>query len=148
MRKQWKQWETLNLGAPKSLQMVTTDMKLKHACSLEEKSWPTRQHIQKQRHSFVNKGPSSQNYSFSSSRVCLRQLNYKESWEPNNWFFWTMLLEKTLESPLDCKEIQPVHPTGHQSWIFIGRTYTEAETPISWSPDVQNWLTRKDPDAS
>ena len=106
-----------------------------------------RQHIKKQRHYFTNKGPSSQSYGFSSSHVWMWELDYKESWAPNNWCFWTVVLEKTLESPLDCKEIQPVHPKGDQSWIFIGRTDAEAETPILWPPDVKNWLLRKDPDA-
>ena len=73
--------------------------------------------------------------------------DYKESWAPKNWCFWTVGLEKTLESPLDCKKIQPVHPNGNQSWIFIGRTDVEAETPILWPPDVKNWLVWKDPDA-
>ena len=75
------------------------------------------------------------------------ELDYKESWAPKNWFFWTVVLEKTLESPLDCKEIQPVNPKGNQSWIFIGRTDVEAEAPILWPPDVKNWLIWKDPDA-
>ena len=74
------------------------------------------------------------------------ELDYKESWAPRNWCFWTVVLEKTLESPLDSKEIQPVHPKRCQSWIFIGRTDAEAETPILWSPDVKNWLIGKDPD--
>ena len=73
--------------------------------------------------------------------------SYKESWAPNNWCFWTVVLEKTLESPLDCKEIQPVHPKGNQFWIFIERTDVEVETPILWPPDVKNWLIGKDPDA-
>ena len=73
--------------------------------------------------------------------------DYKESWEPKNWCFWTVVLEKTLESPLDCKEIQPVNPKGNQSWIFIGRTDAEAETPILWPPDAKSWLMWKDPDA-
>ena len=75
------------------------------------------------------------------------ELDYKESWAPKNWCFWTVVLEKTLESPLDCKEIQPVHPKGDQSWVFIGRTDIEAETPILWPPDVKSWLIWKDPDA-
>ena len=75
------------------------------------------------------------------------ELGYKESWVLKNWCFWTVVLEKTLESPLDCEEIQPVHPKGNQSWVFIGRTDAEAETPILWPPDVKNWLTRKNPDA-
>ena len=77
----------------------------------------------------------------------MRELDYKESWELKNWCFWTVVLEKTLESPLDCKEIQPVHSEGDQSWIFIGRTDIEAETPILWPPDVKSWLIWKDPDA-
>ena len=109
-----------------------------------EKSYDqTRQHIKKQRHYFVNKGPSSQGYGFSSSHVWMWELDYKESWVPKNWCFWTVVLEKTLESPLDCKEIQPVHPKGNQSWIFIGRTDVEAETPILWPPDVKSWLIGK-----
>ena len=75
------------------------------------------------------------------------ELDYKESWVPKNWYFWTVVLEKTLESPLHCKEIQPVHPKGDQSWVFIGRTDAEAETPILWLPDVKSWLIGKDPDA-
>ena len=98
-----------------------------------------RQHIKKQRHYLVNKGPSSQGYGFSSSHVWMWELDYKESWAPKNWCFRTVVLEKTLESPLDCK-IQPVHPKGDQSWVFIGRTDVEAETPILWPPDVESWL--------
>ena len=84
---------------------------------------------------------------FSSSHVWMWELDYKQSWVPKNWNFWTVVLEKTLESPLDSKEIQPVHPKGNQSWIFIGRTDAEAETPIIWPPDAKNWLFGKDPDA-
>ena len=105
-----------------------------------------RQHIKKQRHYFANKGPSSQGYGFSSGHVWMWELNYKKCWVPKNWCFWTVVLEKTLESPLDCKEIQPVHPKD-QSWVFIGRTDAEAETPILWPPDVKIWLIWKDPDA-
>ena len=83
----------------------------------------------------------------SSSRVWMWELDYKESWVPKNWWFWTVMLKKTLESPLDCKEIQPVHPKGNQSRIFIGRTDAEAETPIRWPPDVKNSLIGKEPDA-
>ena len=99
-----------------------------------------RQHIKKQRHYFVNKGPSSQGYSFSSSHVWMWELDYKESWAQKNWWFWTVVLEKTLESPLGCKEIQLVHPKGDESWVFIGRTDAEAETPILWPPDAKSWL--------
>ena len=90
---------------------------------------------------------SSQSYGFSSGHVWMRELDYKESWAPKNWYFWTVVLEKTLESPLDNKEIQPVHPKGNQSWIFIGRTDAEAEAPILWSPDAKSSLIGKDPDA-
>ena len=106
-----------------------------------------RQHIKKQRHYFVYKGPSSQGYGFSSGHVWMWELDYKESWVLKNWCFWTVVLEKTLESPLDCKEIQPVHPKGDQFWVFIGRTDAEAETPILWPPDAKSWLIGKDPDA-
>ena len=99
-----------------------------------------RQHIRKQRHYFANKGPSSQGYGFSSGHVWMWELDHKESWATKNWCFWTVVLEKTLESPLDFKEIQPVHPKGDQSWIFMGRTDAEAETPKLWPPDVKNWL--------
>ena len=94
-----------------------------------------RQHIKKQRHFFANKGPSSQGYGFSSGHVWMRELDYKEDWVPKNSCFWTVVLEKTLESPLDCKEIQPVHSKGDQSWVFIGRTDIEAETLILWAPN-------------
>ena len=147
MGRQWKQWLTYFWGAPKSQQTVTAAMKLKDAYSLEGKLWQPRQHIKKQRHSFANKGPSSQGYGFSSSHVWMWELDYKESWAPKNWCFWTVVLEKTLESPLNCKEIQPVHPKGDQSWVFIGGSDVEAETPIPWPPDVKSWLIGKDPDA-
>ena len=101
----------------------------------------------KNRHYFANKGLSSQGYSFPSSHIWMWELDYKESWVLMNWCFLTVVLEKTLESPLDCNEIQPVHPKGNQSWIFIGRTDAEAETPILWLPDAKNWLIGKDPDA-
>ena len=103
-----------------------------------------RQHIKNQTHYFANKSPCSLGYSFSSSHVWMLELDCKESWVPKNWCFWTVVLEKILESPLDCKEIQPIHPKGDQSWVFIGRTDAEAETR---PPDVKNWLIGKDPDA-
>ena len=96
---------------------------------------------------FANKSPFSQGYGFSKCHVWMWELDYKESWVPKNWCFWTVVLEKTLESPLDCKEIQPVHLKGNQSWIFIGRIDAEGETPILWPPDVKNWLIWKDSDA-
>ena len=105
------------------------------------------QHIKKQRHYFANKGLSSQGYGFSSSHVWMWELDCEESWALKNWCFWTVVLEKILESPLDCKEIQPVNLKGYQFWVFIGRTDVEAETPILWPPDVKRWLIWKDSDA-
>ena len=93
----------------------TVAMKLKNTCSLEKSYYQPRQHIRKQRHYFAKKGPSSQSYGFSSSHVWMWKLDYKKSWTLKNWCFWTLVLKKTLESPLDCKEIQPVHPEGNHS---------------------------------
>ena len=98
-----------------------------------------RQHIKKQRYYFANNGLSSQGYGFSSGHVWMWKLDYKKNWVLKNWCFWAVILEKTLESPLDCKEIQPVHPKGNQSWIFIGRTDAGAEAPILWPPHVKSW---------
>ena len=120
--------------------MVTEAMKLKDTCFLKKNYDQPRQHVKKQRHYFANKGPSSQGYGFSLSHVLMWELDYKESWTQKNWCFWTVALEKTLESPLDSGEIQPVHPKGHQSLVLIGTTDAEAETPILWPPDVKNWL--------
>ena len=106
-----------------------------------------RQHVKKQRHYFASKGLSGQGYGFSSSHVWIWELDYKESWVIKNWSLWTVVLEKTLESPLDCKEIQPVHPKGNQSWIFIGKIDAEAQTSIPWPHDMESWLIWKDPDA-
>ena len=106
-----------------------------------------RQHLKEQRHHFADKGPSNQSYDFSSSCVWMWVLDHKEGWMPKNWCFQTVLLEKTLESPLDSKEIKPVNPKGNQPWIFIGRTDVEAEAPMLWLPDVKSWLIGKDPDA-
>ena len=133
--------------APKSLQMVIAAMKLKDACSLEESYDQPRQHIKKQRHYFANKDLSSQGYGFSSSHVWMWELDHKESWALKNLCFWTVVLEKTLESPFDSKEIQPVHPKRDQFWVFIGRTDADIEAPILWPPDAENWLIWKDPDA-
>ena len=95
----------------------------------------------------MNKGPSSQGYGFSSGHVWMWKLDCEEIWAPKNWCFWTVMLVKTLESTLDWKEIQPVQPKGYQSWVFIGRTEVEAESPILWPPHVKSQLTGKDPDA-
>ena len=106
-----------------------------------------RQLVKKQRQYSANKGPSSQSYGFSSSHVWMWELDYKESWVSKNLCFWTVVLEKTLESPFDSKEIQPVHPKGNQSWTFLRRTNAEAETPVLWPPDAKYWLIWKDADA-
>ena len=136
--------------ALKSLWMVTVAMKLKDACFLEGKLWQNLDSILKSRdiilptkvHIKVQKS-----YSFSSSCVGMWELDHKEGWAPKNWCFQIVVLDKTLESPLDCKEIKPVNPKKGQPWIFFGRTVAEAEAPILWSPDVKSRLIRKDPDA-
>ena len=134
--------------------MVIAAMKLKYAYFLEDKldsnldsnQDQPRQHIEKQRHYFANKGPSSQGYGFSSNHIRMWELDCEESWAPKNWYFCTVVL-KTLESPLDYKEIQPVHSKGDPSWVFIGRPDAKAETPILWPPHVKSWLIGKDFDA-
>ena len=147
MEKQWKQADFI-LGGSK----ITAD----GYCSHENKRrlhlgrkvmTNVDSNIKKQRHYFANKVPSSEGYGFSSGHVWMWELDYKENWMPKNWCFWTVVLEKTLESPLDFKELQLVYPKGNQSWIFIGRTDIKAETPILWPPDVKSWLIWKDPDA-
>ena len=140
-----KLWQILSSWAPKSLQTVIADMKLKTFASWKESYDKPRQHIKKQRHHFANKGPASQSYGFSSSHALM--FDFKESWVLKNWCLWTVVLEKTLESPLDCKEIKPVNPKGYKHWIFFGRTDAEAEAPILWPPDAKRWLTRRDSDA-
>ena len=105
-----------------------------------------RQHIKKQRHYFADKCPSSQNYVFSSSHVWMWELDCRESWALKHWCFWTVVLEKTLENLLDCKEIQPVHPRGNWSWMFIRRTDAEAKTPVLWPRHAKSWFIGKDPD--
>ena len=141
-----KQWETLFSWVPKSLHMVTAAMKLNH-CSLDENYDQTRQNIKKQRHYFAHKRPFGQSYDFSSSHVWMWELDHKEGWALKNWCFWTVVLEKTLESSLDCKEIKPVNLKGNQSWLFIGRTDAEAEAPVLWPPYEKSRLIRKDSDA-
>ena len=137
MGKQWKQWQTLFWGAPKSLQMVTAAMKLKDYVK-------PRQHIKKQRHYFANKGLSSQNYGFSGSRVWIWELDHKQVWVLKNWCFRTVVLENTLESSLNSKEIKPVNPKGNQPWIFIGKTDAEVEAPLLWPSDAKSQLIRED----
>ena len=146
MGKQWKQCQTLCFGGSKITADGVTAMKLKDTPWKESYDQP-RQHIKKQRHYFANKGPSGKGYGFSSSPVWIWELDCEEGWAPKNWCFWTVALEKTLESPLDCKEIQPVHPEADQSWVFTGKTDAKAETPVLWPPHAKSWLVGKDPDA-
>ena len=120
---------------------------IKRCLLLKRKAMTKLDSIWKSRDYFVNKCPYSQSYGFSSSHIWMWGLDRKEEWVPKNWCFWTVVLEKTLASPLDCKEIKPVYPKGNQSWIFIIRTIVEGETPILWTPDEKNWLIGKDPDA-
>ena len=109
-----------------------------------EKSYDKpREHIEKQRHHSANKGPCSQNCGISSHHVQMWELDHKEGWAPKNWYFLTVVLENTLESPLDCRDIKPVDLKGNKSWIFIGKTDAEVETPILWPPDVKSWLIGK-----
>ena len=146
MMKQWKQWETLFSWAPKSLQMVTAAMKLKDACSLEKKE-TNPDSILKSRDITLLTEVCLVKAVFSSSHVRMWELDYKESWAGKNWYFWTVVLEKTLVSPSDGKEIKPVNPKGNQSWIFVGRNDAKAEIPILWPPDAKSQLIGKDPDA-
>ena len=120
---------------------------IKRHLLLGRKAMTNLDNILKSRDCFVNKGPSSQGYGFSSGHVWMWGLDCEESWAPKKWCFWTVVLEKTLESPLDCREIQPVHPEGNQFWSFTGRTDAEAEAPILWPPDAKSWLIWKGPDA-
>ena len=119
---------------------------IKRHLLLGRKAMANLDSILKSRHYFAKRSPSGQSFGFPSSHVWMWELDYKESWALKNWCFWTVVLEKTLKSPLDSKEIQPVHPKGDQFWVFIGRTYAEAEIPILWPPDVKSWLIGKDPD--
>ena len=145
--KKWNQWQALFYWSPKSLQMVTTALRLEEACSLEEKLWQIYQHIKNQRHHFANRGLYSQSYGFSSSHVQMWEMNHKECWVLKNWCYQIVVLEKTLENYLYCKKIKLVNLKGNQSWIFIGKTDAEAETPIFWPPDAKSWLIGVDPDA-
>ena len=145
MGRQRKQWQTILLGSK-----ITADghcsHEIKRCLLLGRKAMTNLDSILKSK-DITDKGPSNQSYGFSSSYVWMWELDYIESWAPKNWCFWTVVLEKTLEHPLDCKEIQPVNPKANKSWIFIGRTDTEGEAPILWPPDVKSWLIRKDLDS-
>ena len=136
-----------NFGGSKTTADGDCSHEIKMLTPWKESYDQPRQHIKKQRHYVANKGLSSQGYGFSSSDIWMWKLDCEESWAPKNWCFWTVVLEKILESPLDCKEIQPVQPKGNQYWIFIAKTNAEIETPILWPPDAKSWLLRKDPDA-
>ena len=147
MGKQWKEWQTLFiLGGSKITADGDCSHEIKRHLLLGRKAVSNLDSILKSR-DITNKAPSSQNYDFSSSRVWMCELDYKESWVLKNWRFWTMVLEKTPESPLDCKEIQPVHSKGDQPWVVFGRTDAKAEAPILWPPDAKNSFIGKDPDA-
>ena len=145
MGKQWKQCHFI-LGGSKTTADGDCSHEIKRRLPLGKKVMTNLDSILKMRNiTLPTKAHSfSQSYGFSSRHVWMWELNYKESWALKNWCFWTVVLEKALESPLDCKEIQPVHPKGNQSWIFIGRTDAKAETSILWPPDVKNWLLGKD----
>jgi len=147
MRKQWKHWQTLFSWAPKSLQTVTAGLKLKTLVPWKKSYDKPRQCIKKQRHYFADKGLDSLSCGFFSSHVKMWELDNKKGWAQKNWCLWTVMLRKTLDSPLGFKQIKPVPPKGNQPWIFIGRTDAEAEAPNLWPPDAKNWLTGKDPDA-
>ena len=129
-----------------SLQMMTIVMKLMPIPWKKSYDKP-RQHIKKQRYHFAGKCPYIQSYGFFSSHVQTWELDPKEGWTLKNWCFQTVVLEKTLESPLDSKDIKPVNTNGNQPWILIGKTDAEMEAPALWPPDVKKWLIGKDPDA-
>ena len=148
MGKQWKQEDTLFLGGSKISADGDYSHEIKRHLFLGRKTMTNLDNILKSRDiTLPTKVCLVKAVGLSRSHLRMWELDYKESWAPKNWYFWTVVLEKTLESPLDRKKIQPVHPKGNQSWIFTGRTDAEAEAPIFWPPDVKNWLTGKDPDA-
>jgi len=146
MGKKWMVADFIFLGSK-----ITADSDLSceiKRCLLLERSYDRpRQHIEKQSYHFAEKGPYSQSYGFSSSYVWMWKFDHKEGWVLKNWCFWTVVLEKTLESLSDCKEIKPVNPKGNQPWIFIGRTDAKSEDLILWPPDAKSWLIGRDPDA-
>ena len=146
MGKQWEQWQTLFGGGSKVTADGDCSHEIKRCLLLVRKAMPNLDTILKSKALLYNKGPSSQSYGFSSSCVWMWELDHKEGWVPKNLHFQTVVLEMTLESPLDCKEIKPVHPKGNH-WVFIGRTDAKAEAPILWPPDAKGQLIGKDPDA-
>ena len=144
MGKQWKQWLAFFGGASKISTDGDCSHEIKRHLLLGWKVMTNVDSILKSRHYFANKGPFSQGYGFSSSHVWMWELDHKESWALKTWCFWAVVLEKTLESPLNSKTIKPVNPKRNQLWIFIGRTEAEAEAPILWPPDGKNWFTGRD----
>ena len=146
MRKKWKQWQIIFLASK-----ITADSdcnhEIKRSLLFRRKTMANQNRVLKSRYHFPDEVTYSQSYDFSSSHVCMWELDHKESWLQKNWCFWTVVLEKAPESPLDCKEIKPLNSKGNQSWIFIGKTDAEAEAPILWPSDAKNWLLGKDPDA-
>ena len=146
MKKQWKQWQTLPFLGSQITAVGDCCHEIKRRLLLGRKVMTNLDRILKSR-DISNKGPFSQSYCFHCSHVWMWELDYKQGWVPKNSCFWTVVLDKTLEGPLDCKEIKPVHPEGDQSWVFIGRTDAKAETLILWAHDVKNWLIWKDPNS-
>ena len=144
MGKQWKQCQTFFGGGSKITSDCDCSHEIKRRLLLGRKVMTNLDSTLKSRDITLL---SSQGYGFSSGHLWMWELDYKESWVPNNWCFWIVVLDKTLESPLDCKEIQPVHPKGDQFWVLIGRTDAEAETPVLWPPDADSWLIWKEYDA-
>ena len=142
MGKQWKQWKTIFLGSK-----ITADgnccHEIKRCLLLGRKAMTNQDHILKSRDITLPTKVHSQSYGFPNSHVWMWELDHKEGWVLKNWCSWTVVLEKTLESPLDSKEVKPVNPKGNQLWVFIVRTNAEAEAPILWPPDVKSQLTRK-----
>ena len=146
MGKQWQQWQTLFSWLQNHCRWWLQPWNSKTLAPWKESYDKPRWHIKKQRHHFADKGPSNQSYGFSSSRVWMWTLDHQEGWALKNWGLRTVLLEKTFESPLDCKEIQPVDLKGNQPWMFLGRTDTEAEALIFCPLDAKSWLIGKDSD--
>ena len=142
---EWKQWQILFSWAPKSLQTHDCSHEIKRRLLLGRKVMTNLDSVLKSRD--ITRLTKAHIVKAILFPVVMWELDHTEGWVPKNWCFWTVVLEKTLESLWDCKEIQPVHPKGDQSWLFTGRTDVEAETPILWPPDVKSWLIWKDPDA-
>ena len=146
MGKQWKQWQTLFSWARKSLRTVTSVMKVKDVFSLGGKAMMNLDSILK-RHRVADKSPYNQSHCFSSSHIWMWELDHKECWVLKNWCFWTVVLEKTLDSHLNCKEIKPLYPKGNQPWILVGGTDAEIEAPIPQPSDTKSQFIWKEPDA-